>query len=135
MNDIVERFTIEGDTLYFGRSNERHGYNLGQLTDRSFNALDILNQHADEIERLTAVLEDYRKEVTRLGFENVKLREQLKAANAEVASLTVRLYKKKALKSDTLNDRGSNQYANPEVEFDLLDPTTHHLAYEENDDD
>ena len=37
--------------------------------------------------------------------------------------------------SDTLNDRGSNQYANPEVEFDLLDPTTHHLAYEENDDD
>ena len=58
MSNLIERFTIEGDTLYIGRSNERHGYNLGQLTDRSFNALSILNKHADELEGLTEELRD-----------------------------------------------------------------------------
>jgi hypothetical protein len=48
---MVDKFTIEDDTLYFGRDDQRHGYNLGQLTDRSFNALGILNQHSLELDQ------------------------------------------------------------------------------------
>lgn len=53
---MTDRFTIEGDTLYFGRDDQRHGFNLGQLTDRSYNAVEILNLHADRIEQLEAAL-------------------------------------------------------------------------------
>lgn len=37
------KYTIIDDTLYFGRCIHFHGYNLGQLTDRSYNCLEILN--------------------------------------------------------------------------------------------
>lgn len=36
-------YSIEDSTLYFGRCNHWHGYNLGQLTDIAYNTLDILN--------------------------------------------------------------------------------------------
>ena len=36
-------YTIESDTLFYGRCNHRHGYNLCRVSEVSYNMLEILN--------------------------------------------------------------------------------------------
>ena len=50
------RFTIEDGILYYGRTDLMHGYNLGHISDISFNALKILNAPLYKVERLEAAL-------------------------------------------------------------------------------
>jgi len=45
--DCEDKYTIEDDTLYYGRCNHKHGYNLCKVSDKSFNMLDILNNEGD----------------------------------------------------------------------------------------
>lgn len=75
--DHPQRFTIEphgdGMTLYFGRCGHFHGYNLGAITDISFNALEILNKPLEEkagLDKRIAELEEALKTV----YDDCKIR-------------------------------------------------------------
>ena len=56
---------------------------------------DALVEYADEVDRLTAVLEDYRKEVLRLGCENARL--QARVDDLEGNLSTMRMQRNSAL--------------------------------------
>ena len=62
---MAERFTIEDDTLYFGRDNRHHGFNLGKLTDIAYNTLQILNTPVDKAEALEQEVERLRLQIER----------------------------------------------------------------------
>jgi hypothetical protein len=56
--DCKDRFTIEphgeGLTLYYGRCDHKHGYNLGEIREPSYNALSVLNGPIEERDLIRA---------------------------------------------------------------------------------
>ena len=47
----VDTFSIEDNTLYFGRCRHKHGYNLCKVDDMSGNMMDILNTEREVLRR------------------------------------------------------------------------------------
>ena len=58
--DCKDEFTIEphgdGEVLYFGRCNHKHGFNLCHVTEKSHNVLEILNTRTTPKAQITSGL-------------------------------------------------------------------------------
>ena len=61
--DCTDNFSIEphgdGQVLYYGRCNCKHGYNLCRVDDVSYNALEILNAPLARVEELEKAIAEW----------------------------------------------------------------------------
>jgi hypothetical protein len=64
--DEDDEFTIEDGVLFFGRTNHKHGFNLGKISDIAYNTLDILNAPLNKLREVGLLLKKLTREIAEI---------------------------------------------------------------------